>query len=77
MTKRYCDLCKREIDTYGTSEKPFYYDRTFEIDLCEDCKEKWQAFKETIRNKYDKLHDELQDNERKEIYEFLGYKEGE
>ena len=74
MVKRYCDLCKREIDKYGGEKEtmPFYRGRAWEnIDMCLDCKEKWNDFKENTSKKYDKLYDDLYKAEYKEVREFL------
>ena len=77
MIERYCDICKRKIDKYADTSKVIYYDRAFDVDFCEDCKEKWNKFKETTRGKYNKLYEELANQEKKEVLDFLGIKEEE
>ena len=77
MIKRYCDMCKREIDQYGDKTKPYYRERAWELDMCLDCKDKWEEFKETTLRKYEKLYEDLYATEQKEICDFLGIKEDE
>lgn len=72
MIKKYCDICKREIDKFGCSTKEQAFGRWFDVDLCEDCKEKFWSFKKELHEKYDKLYADLQENEVKELYDFLG-----
>ena len=75
MIKRYCDICKREIDKFADEVRPFYHTRSFDCNLCEDCKEKWTAFKRELQEKYEKQYDELAKAEQKEICDFLGINE--
>lgn len=73
MIKKYCDICKREIDKYAeTKHHPFFFTRSFEVDLCLDCADKWEEFKTQLKNKYDKLYSQLEKDEKKEINEFFG-----
>ena len=71
MIKKYCDLCKREIDKYGETQRPFILAKSFEIDLCLDCEDKWEDFKTKLKRKYDKLYEQLEQDEKKEINEFF------
>ena len=77
MIKKYCDVCKREIDAHADRVRPFYYARAWELDMCEDCKEKWNDFKVDVQKKYEKLQDELYAQQAKEICDFLGLPEDE
>lgn len=72
MIKKYCDICKREIDRYADNTYPTFAIREFNVDLCEDCQVKWQTFKVGVQKKYDKLFDDLRNQEMKEIKDFLG-----
>lgn len=72
MIKKYCDVCGREIDKYADTKRQFYFTRGFETDLCLDCNDKWEEVKTQLRNKYDKLYDKLQREEREEINQFFG-----
>ena len=75
MIKKYCDVCKREIDAHADRVKPFFYTRAWELDMCEDCKEKWNNFKVNVQKKYEKLQDELCAQQAKEVCDFLGLPE--
>ena len=77
MIIRYCDKCKREIDKYEDAGKVTYFTRTYDIDLCLDCAEKWQEFRKAVQKKYEKLYEELGQQELKEIRDYLGIKEDE
>lgn len=77
MIKRYCDVCKKEIDQYTDRVKPFYGVRAWELDMCLDCRDKWEEFRGTLHKKYDKLYSDLQKQEQKEVCDFLGIEEDE
>ena len=72
MIKKYCDLCGKEIDKYGETKKPFLFARSFELDLCLDCDDKWEEFKTHLKNKYDRLFSDLEQEEKREISQFFG-----
>lgn len=75
MTKTYCDLCGKVMKPSERKGYKIYYDWPLDIDLCEDCEEKWMEFKEKNADKYNKLYDELHSQEMREVRQFLGIEE--
>lgn len=75
MTKTYCDLCQKVMKPSERKEYKLYYDWSLDIDLCEDCEEKWMEFKKQNADKYNKLYEDLHSQEMREVRQFLGIEE--
>lgn len=75
MIKKFCDMCKQEIETNTVEARPYYLTESYGLDLCESCKRKWDEFRNETHDKYNKMYDELASQERAEVLAFLGMKE--
>lgn len=72
MIKKYCDMCKKEIDRLSICMRESCGETTLDLDLCEECKKKFIEFRLKLRKKYDALHERTTADELKEMYDFLG-----